>query len=182
MTDVTDSGVEHYRDRGSFDEVRFGSHCVDCYPANCTYRVYVRDGKIVREEIAGPIDPPPPSDVPDDLPLVQADPGLLERVIANLVTNALTASPSDRTVLIRGFATGQQLQLRIVDHGPGIPAADRDRMFVPFQNRDDHTAEAGLGLGLAIAHGFTRAMNGTLTPSDTPGGGLTVTITLPPAP
>jgi len=121
-------------------------------------------------------------DVPDDLPLVHADPGLLERVIANLVANAHTASPPDRTVRIRGHATGDHLELQVIDHGPGIPAADRDRMFTPFQRPNDHTAEGGLGLGLAIAQGFTLAMGGTITPSDTPGGGLTMTVTLPAAP
>ena len=70
----------------------------------------------------------------------------------------------------------------MVDHGPGIPAADRDRVFAPFQRLDDRSTTSGLGLGLAIARGFTEAMSGTLTASDTPGGGLTMTITLPPVP
>jgi K+-sensing histidine kinase KdpD len=121
-------------------------------------------------------------DVSDDLPLVHADPGLLERVIANLVANAQTASPPDRTVRIRGYAARDHLELQVIDHGPGIPAADRDRMFAPFQRLDDRTAEGGLGLGLAIAQGFTLAMGGMITPSDTPGGGLTMTVTLPGAP
>jgi K+-sensing histidine kinase KdpD len=121
-------------------------------------------------------------DVSDDLPLVHADPGLLERVIANLVANAQTASPPDRTVRIRGYAARDHLELQVIDHGPGIPAADRDRMFAPFQRLDDRSAEGGLGLGLAIAQGFTLAMGGMITPSDTPGGGLTMTVTLPGAP
>ncbi len=58
-----------YRERLDFDRVSFGSHCVDCYPANCTYKVYVRDGVVVREEIAGSTELSPTSDVPDDLPL-----------------------------------------------------------------------------------------------------------------
>jgi K+-sensing histidine kinase KdpD len=116
-------------------------------------------------------------DVPDDLTLAYADPGLLERVIANLVGNAVRVS---RTVLVAGRDAGERIELRIVDHGPGIPAADRDRIFVPFQRLDDHATD-GLGLGLAIARGFTEAMAGTLTPSDTPGGGLTMTISVPAA-
>src|SRR5207237_1186490 len=63
-----------------------------------------------------------------------------------------------------------------------VPADERDRIFAPFQRLDDHTARHGLGLGLAIARGFTEAMNGTLIPTDTPGGGLTMTLTLPTAP
>jgi two-component system, OmpR family, sensor histidine kinase KdpD len=116
-------------------------------------------------------------EVPDDLPLAYADPGLLERVVANLVDNAAKAS---RTVLVSGRADGDRVELRIVDHGPGIPVADRERIFTPFQRLDDHAG--GLGLGLAIARGFTEAMDGTLSPSDTPDGGLTMTITLPVAP
>jgi K+-sensing histidine kinase KdpD len=119
-------------------------------------------------------------EVPDDLPLVLADPGLLQRVVANLVAIAVTASSPGALVRLHGRATHGQLQLQVVDHGPGVPAPDRDRVFAPFQRLDD-TSGTGLGLGLAIARGFTEAMNGTLTPSDTPGGGLTMTITLPAA-
>jgi two-component system sensor histidine kinase KdpD len=121
-------------------------------------------------------------DVPDDLPLTLADPGLLERVVANLLSNAATASPHGCPVRIVGRAAADRLELSIVDNGPGVPAAQRDRMFAPFQRLDDHSATAGLGLGLAIARGFTEAMDGSLQASDTPGGGLTMTISLPAAP
>lgn len=120
--------------------------------------------------------------VPDDLPYAYADPGLLERVIANLVANAHQASPSGVPVTILGrIADPDTLELRVVDQGPGIPASERERVFQPFQRLDDHTTTAGLGLGLAIAKGFTEAMNGTITATDTPGGGLTMIITLPVA-
>jgi two-component system sensor histidine kinase KdpD len=114
-------------------------------------------------------------DVPEDLPLVRADPGLLERAVANLVANAVAVSPA---VLVQARRAGDVVELRVIDHGPGVPAADRERIFAPFQRLNDHTATGGLGLGLAIARGFTDAMGGTLTPTDTPGGGLTQTITL----
>ncbi|MEN3308099.1 MAG: two-component system, OmpR family, sensor histidine kinase KdpD, partial [Micromonosporaceae bacterium] len=116
--------------------------------------------------------------VADDLPLVQADPGLLERVVANLVSNAVQAAPGG-AVTVRAEAAGSQVLLKIIDHGTGIPVADRERVFAPFQRLDDRTADGGLGLGLAIARGFTEAMAGTVTPHDTPGGGLTMTVTLP---
>lgn len=119
-------------------------------------------------------------DVPDDLPLALADPGLLERVVANLLANALTASPPGRAVRVDGRLAGERLLLRVTDHGPGLPADDRDRVFAPFQRLHDRGG-AGLGLGLAIARGFTEAMGGTLTPSDTAGGGLTMTISIPVA-
>ena len=120
-------------------------------------------------------------DVPDDLPPAWVDPGLLERVIANLVANALDAGPPDQPVHVHARKEGEVIRLQITDHGPGIPADQRERVFAPFQRLDDHTTHHGLGLGLAIARGFTDAMNGTLTPSDTPGGGLTMTLVLPTA-
>lgn len=121
-------------------------------------------------------------DVPDDLPFAYADPGLLERVIANLVLNARRASPPGHDIRILGSCTDHGLCLAVIDHGPGIPERHRDRVFQPFQRMDDRTTGTGPGLGLAIAKGFTEAMNGTVTATDTPGGGLTMTITLPAAP
>ena len=102
----------------------------------------------------------------------------MERVVANLVSNAVRAADGDQLVL-RATATPSTVELAVVDHGPGVPETDRERIFAPFQRLDDHTAGGGLGLGLAIARGFTSAMGGDLTPTDTPGGGLTMTITLP---
>jgi two-component system sensor histidine kinase KdpD len=117
--------------------------------------------------------------VPDDLPLTHADPGLLERVVANLVANARRAGPPVR---VTGIQVEHLLQLQVIDHGPGVPDADKERMFAPFQRLHDHPTDAGLGLGLAIARGFTEAMGGSVTASDTPAGGLTMTVTLPAAP
>ena len=123
-------------------------------------------------------------DVPDDLPMAQADAGLLERVLANLVANACAASPPGSAVTVRGTidggAAGPRILLMVVDHGPGIPDGARDAVFAPFQRLDDHTG-GGLGLGLAVARGFTEAQGGSLTPTGTPGGGLTMTISLPAA-
>ena len=125
-------------------------------------------------------------DIPDDLPLVRADPGLLERVVANLVSNAVTATiggdDGAGAVLLRGRSTSSGVQLQVVDHGPGVPDDDLERIFAPFQRLDDRSARAGLGLGLAIARGFTEAMGGTLVPTPTMGGGLTMTIRLPTEP
>jgi two-component system, OmpR family, sensor histidine kinase KdpD len=116
--------------------------------------------------------------VGDDLPLVRADPGLLERVVANLVSNAVRVSEK---VTVEASSGPSTVDIRVVDHGQGVPVEDRERIFAPFQRLDDRAADRGLGLGLAIARGFTEAMGGTVTPSDTPGGGLTMTVTLPRA-
>jgi two-component system sensor histidine kinase KdpD len=115
-------------------------------------------------------------EVPDDLPLVLADAGLLEQVIGNLVRNARQADPSGRVVLTGRVCDGRA-ELAVVDHGPGVPEADRAAMFAPFHRLDD--ASGGLGLGLTVVKGFTEAMHGTVTPSTTPGGGLTMTLSLP---
>jgi K+-sensing histidine kinase KdpD len=118
-------------------------------------------------------------DVPDDLPWVRADPGLLERVVANLIDNAVRATGSG-TVVVRATASpeAETVSVAVVDHGPGIPAEERERVFAPFQRLDDHSAEGRLGLGLAIARGFTDAMGAALYPSPTSGGGQTMTIEL----
>jgi two-component system sensor histidine kinase KdpD len=120
--------------------------------------------------------------LPGSLPQVLADPALLERVLANLAANALRYSPPDRQVLLTASSYHDRVELRIADRGPGIPAADRDRAFQPFQRLSDHDAHTGAGLGLALARGLTEAMDGTLIPDDTPGGGLTMILTLPAAP
>ena len=120
-------------------------------------------------------------DIPDTLPLASADPALLERVVANLVANAVRHSPPGRPPLLSGSALGDTVELRVVDRGPGIPRADRDRVFAPFQRLGDTDNSTGVGLGLALSRGLTEAMGGTLTPEDTPGGGLTMVISLPAA-
>jgi K+-sensing histidine kinase KdpD len=120
-------------------------------------------------------------DVADDLPLALADPGLLERVVANLVANSMRFSSR---VLVQGRARGVELDLAVVDHGPGIAPDIRDRAFAPFVGEAGSVgAPVGTtGLGLTIARGFTEAMGGRISATDTPGGGLTVTVTLPVAP
>jgi two-component system sensor histidine kinase KdpD len=119
--------------------------------------------------------------VPDDLPAVRADPGLVERVLVNVVANALRHSPPDRPPLVGASALGSTVEVRVVDHGPGIPDDERDRVFLPFQRLGDRDNDSGVGLGLALSRGLAEAMNGTLEPDSTPGGGLTMVLTLPAA-
>ena len=121
-------------------------------------------------------------DVPDDLPLVRTDAGLLERVIANVVENAVRhAAHAPQPVAIRARTASDQVVLYVVDHGPGVPDAAKARMFEAFQRVGDAPAGTGTGLGLAVARGFTTAMNATLTAEDTPGGGLTMVLVMPAA-
>ena len=117
--------------------------------------------------------------VPDDLPLVRADPGLLERVLANLFSNALRHSPPGRHPLLRAREDGTRVVIDVVDHGTGVPAEFKERIFEPFARLDARSS--GVGLGLAVAKGFAEAMGGTIVAVDTPGGGLTVRVTLPAA-
>ena len=120
-------------------------------------------------------------DIPDGLPLVSADPALLERVVANLLANAIRHSPDGRAPMITASALGDTVELRVMDRGPGIPKEQRDRVFAPFQRLGDTDNTTGVGLGLALSRGFTEAMDGTLAPEDTPGGGLTMVVSLPAA-
>ncbi|WLW50293.1 ATP-binding protein [Streptomyces sp. YU58] len=115
----------------------------------------------------------------EGIPAVLADPPLLERVVANLVGNAVRHTPPGQEVLVTASALAGRVELRVVDRGPGLPADGRERLFEPFQRLGDTDNTTGLGLGLALARGLTEAMNGTLTPEDTPGGGLTMVVSLP---
>jgi len=115
--------------------------------------------------------------VPDDLPLVRADPGLLERVFANLFSNALRHSPPDQRPSLRAREDGDRVILDVIDHGCGVPADLKERIFEPFARLDERSP--GVGLGLAVAKGFAEAMGGAIVAIDTPRGGLTVRVTMP---
>jgi two-component system sensor histidine kinase KdpD len=143
------------------------------------------------EVIPGALGAVPPGrvrvDLPANMPEIDADPGMLERVIANIVENAVKYAPDSDIVLV-GTAGGLSPatleghpagELRIIDHGRGVPAESVVEMFRPFQRLDDTPQATGIGLGLAVAKGFTEAMGGTLAAEETPGGGLTMVIRLP---
>jgi two-component system, OmpR family, sensor histidine kinase KdpD len=118
-------------------------------------------------------------EVPDGMPLVLADPGLLERVLANLFSNALHHSPAARPPVLQARRQDGTVVLEVIDHGLGVPDGLKTEIFEPFRRFDDR--KLGVGLGLAVAKGFTEAMGGAIVADDTPGGGLTVRITLPVA-
>ena len=116
-------------------------------------------------------------DVPDDLPLVYADPGLLERVVANLLENAV-GHGGGGPVEVTATAGDLSARVKVVDHGPGVPDDERERLFRPFERAGDG-ARQGAGLGLTVARGFTEAMDGVLIADASDGGGLTIRLRLP---
>jgi two-component system sensor histidine kinase KdpD len=113
-----------------------------------------------------------------ELPEVLADPALLERVLANLMANAVRYSPPGEKVLVTASRHAAHVEVRVADHGPGIPREAYEQVFLPFQRLGDRDNHAGVGLGLALSRGLAEAMGGALTPDRTPGGGLTMILTL----
>jgi len=135
----------------------------------------VDDGGLLRVEMS------------EDLPLFAADPGLLERALANLVANALRYSPPDQppTLAARAVQNGNArgaVQIDVIDHGPGVPADQWERIVQPFEQVGDPRGSNGVGLGLAVTKGFVEAMGGKLSADATPGGGLTMRIELSVSP
>ena len=120
-----------------------------------------------------------PVRIPDETPDVLADPVLVERILANLLRNAVRYSPADRPPQITVSDHAGVVEVRVVDHGPGIPTSKWDTVFLPFQRLGDRDNETGVGLGLALSRGLAEAMHGSLEPDSTPGGGLTMILRLP---
>lgn len=106
-----------------------------------------------------------------------ADAGLLERVLANLVDNALRYAP-ESIVRVNAGRVGERMLINVVDEGPGVPRGTEEQLFEPFQRLGDRNNKYGVGLGLSVARGFVEAMGGTISATDTPGGGLTVIVDL----
>ena len=110
-----------------------------------------------------------------------ADAGLLDRVLANIVENALRYQPSEAPVAVTASRVANRVEIRIIDNGPGVAADHLERIFQPFQQQSDVNSADGVGLGLAVARGLAEAMGGEVTAENTPGGGLTLVIELPAA-
>ena len=117
----------------------------------------------------------------DGLPEVVADAGLLQRVLVNLLDNALRFSPDGVPPRLSASSFAGSIEIRIADRGPGVAMERKDDIFVPFQRLGDTDNTTGLGLGLALSKGFVEGMAGSLHAEDTPGGGLTMVISLPAA-
>ena len=138
-------------------------------------------GEIVAASLhgAGPQARTVKADIPSGLREVMADSAILERVIVNLVGNALRYSTAPPLLTAR--AVGDWVELRVIDHGPGIPETDRKRMFLPFQRFGDQSSRVNIGLGLVVSRGLAETMGGSVHPEETPGGGLTMVVSLPAA-
>ncbi|WP_380278673.1 ATP-binding protein [Kitasatospora purpeofusca] len=132
------------------------------------------------DSLADPYAPVQPLDL-ETVPPVLADPPLLERVLANVITNALRHNAPGAPVLVAASHHAERVELRVIDRGPGIAPEDRDRVFLPFQRLGDTDNTTGVGLGLALSRGLAEAMGGSLEVEDTPGGGTTMLLTLPAA-
>jgi two-component system sensor histidine kinase KdpD len=144
----------------------------------------VREEVVVLEEVLaeavssiGGVGPGVEWELPESLPPVIADEALLERALANVIANAVTHGGREKARVSAGLVQGM-VDVRVADRGPGVPLAERDRMFLPFQQLGDNQRREGVGLGLAIAKGFIEAMGGTIEADDTPGGGLTIVVRL----
>ncbi|MCV7443671.1 sensor histidine kinase KdpD [Mycobacterium paraense] len=109
--------------------------------------------------------------------VAMADAGLLERVLANLIDNALRYAPNC-VVRVNAGRVGDRVLINVIDEGPGIPKGTEDQIFEAFQRLGDHDNTTGVGLGMSVARGFVEAMGGTISAGDTPGGGLTVVVDL----
>ncbi|MFJ9456870.1 ATP-binding protein [Kitasatospora sp. NPDC101447] len=133
------------------------------------------------DSLTDPYAPVQPLDL-DTAPAVLADPPLLERVLANVITNALRHNAPGAPVLVTASHHADQVEVRVIDRGPGIAPEDRDRVFLPFQRLGDTDNTTGVGLGLALSRGLAEAMGGSLEVEDTPGGGTTMLLTLPAVP
>lgn len=148
-------------------------------------RQHLDPGEIIAQTLSGLGSTVAPGSVavlvPPGTPAALGDAGLVERVLANLVENALRHGAGS-PVTIAASSLGERVEIRVVDHGPGVPAAMKDSMFRPFQRLGDAPAGTGIGLGLAVAQGFTAVMGGELDAEDTPGGGLTMVLALRRAP
>ncbi|MFJ2866353.1 ATP-binding protein [Kitasatospora sp. NPDC087314] len=132
------------------------------------------------DSLPDPYAPVQPLDL-DTAPPVLADPPLLERVLANVITNALRHNAPGAPVLVTASHHAHQVEIRVIDRGPGIAPEERDRVFLPFQRLGDTDNTSGVGLGLALSRGLAEAMGGSLEVEDTPGGGTTMLLTLPAA-
>jgi signal transduction histidine kinase len=117
----------------------------------------------------------------DDSLIVDGDPGRLEQIFLNLLTNAVTHAPDSKRVEVHVRRTGSEAEIAVQDYGPGIAEADLPNLFSRYfaGTRSEHERSSGLGLGLFITDQLVRAHGGAITVDSRPGDGATFTVRLP---
>jgi len=139
-------------------------------------------GEVIPATLATVSDPPRTEwTIDSDARQAVADAGLLDRVLANIVENALRYQPPPALVAVTASRVANRVEIRIIDNGAGVDSEQLERIFQPFQQQGDVQNADGVGLGLAVARGFSEAMGGEVSAENTPGGGLTLVIELPAA-
>ncbi len=117
--------------------------------------------------------------IPTPLPVVAADPRRIEQVLLNVLDNARKVSPPGGTITVLAHVAGAEIQIGVQDQGPGIPAAERTRVFERFYQGTSRPAPGGTGLGLAICRALVEAHGGRIGVADGTGPGALVQFTLP---
>jgi two-component system sensor histidine kinase KdpD len=118
--------------------------------------------------------------VPDDLPPVDVDEAMLRQVLVNLLENAAAYASTPAGSEVQAEQLGDRVEVRVVDHGPGVPEAERALVFEPYVRLPGQERKApGSGVGLAVSRGFVEAHGGTLELRPTDGGGATFVVALP---
>lgn len=115
----------------------------------------------------------------EDIPPVPMDVVQMDQVLTNLLENATRFSPAGSEIVLTAVRWQDQVEVRVADHGPGIPSAERSQVFDEFYRKDVDGRRGGTGLGLAIARAIVTAHGGSIWIEDTPGGGTTVGFRLP---
>jgi len=128
------------------------------------------------ERAHGPF--PVRAELPPELPLVPIDGGLMAQVLENLLVNARRHAP-DSEVLLRAWARDGAMEVAVADQGPGVPAPFRERIFDKFFRMPGHTADGGVGLGLAICHAIVTAHGGRIWVEEPAEGGACFRLSLP---
>lgn len=121
-------------------------------------------------------------ELPPESLLIEVDPAQVERVLVNLLENALRYSPPETDVLVRVAPVREDVVVRVVDEGQGIPADELDRIFEPFQQLAGADGRRGTGLGLAIARDFAEANGGRIWAESQPGRGASFAVAFPLSP